>query len=360
MPMTRGSPARTPWPALLVALALVACNGLTPSATVPTTRPTAGPLSPTPSVSTAPSDAPTGSPTDPTPAPTIALAWSERAPAPDALTEVAVATLGGRIWVAGGLRDDGSASDHVNVYDPATDAWSRGPTLPEAVHHAALVGDGERLWLVGGYAGASFSEPTAAVRRLEPGADSWVDDRPLPEPRAAGAAAYDGDRIVFAGGVEPDSVAVEVFALETDGWRILGRLSRPREHLAATSDGAGRTFVLGGRVGGLSGNLATVDLVEGGSVRFVGDLPTPRGGVGAFWWPTLGACLAGGESPGGTNAQVECMDPDGAVETLPDLGVARHGLGAAVVGETAYVVQGGRQPGLFVSEVIEALPLTGR
>jgi hypothetical protein len=338
-------------------IAANACGGPALTTTTPTARPADPDSSPSP---VGGSSSPTGSTAEVTPGPTLALAWTERAPAPDALTEVAVAALGGRIWAAGGFREDGSATDAVNVYDPATDAWSRGPSLPEAVHHAALVADGKRLWLIGGYTGDGLSVPTAAVRRLDPGADRWVDDRPLPEPRAAGAAAFDGSRIVFAGGVEPDSVAVEVFALEPDGWRVLGRLSKPREHLAATSDGQGRTFVLGGRVGGLAGNLATVDLVDGGSVRFIGDLPTPRGGVGAFWWPGLGGCLAGGESPGGTNAQVECIDPEGAVQALPDLGVARHGVGAAVVGETAYVVQGGRQPGLYTSEVIEALPLNGR
>jgi N-acetylneuraminic acid mutarotase len=299
-------------------------------------------------------------PAEPAPAPAVVEAWTERAPATEALTEVAVATLGGRIWVAGGLRADGSASDGVQVYDPATDAWSPGPALPEPIQHAALVADGQRLWLVGGYVGNDFSHPTAAVRRLDPGAGAWIDDMPLPEPRGAGAAAYDGTRIVYAGGVEPDSVAVEVFVLDPDGWRILGRLSRPREHLAATTDGAGRTFVLGGRVGGLDRNLGTVDLVEGESVRFIGDLPTSRGGVGAFWSASLGACLAGGESPGGTNPQVECIDADGTIRALPDLTVARHGVGAAVVDETAYVLLGGRKPGLFTSDVVEALPLTGR
>jgi hypothetical protein len=45
------------------------------------------------------------------------------------------------------------------------------------------------------------------------------------------------------------------------------------------------------------------------------------------------------------------------VTVLPDLGVARHGVGAAVVGGSAYVVLGGRQPGLFTSDVTERLPL---
>ena len=185
------------------------------------------------------------------PAPSIDVpstsAWIERAAATEPLLEVGVAVLDDRIWVAGGLQTDGSASDRVEIYDPRADAWSRGPTLPEPIHHSALVSDDERLWLVGGYVGDDLAHPTAAVRRLDPGADRWVEDRPLPEPRGAGAAAYDGRRIVYAGGVEPDSVAVEVFVLDPDGWRVLGRLSRPREHLAAATDGAGRTFALGGR-----------------------------------------------------------------------------------------------------------------
>lgn len=346
---------RSAW-ALAVTLVLVAaCGGSGPSASAIATAP-----SPAPSTSAAPGDSSATPPVATASPGAIADAWVERGPAEVALLEVGVAVLDGRIWVAGGLQTDGAATDGVEIYDPAADAWSRGPTLPEPIHHSALVTDGRSLFLVGGYVGNDLAHPTAAVRRLDPGADTWVDDRPLPGPRGAGAAAYDGTRIVYAGGVEPDSVAVEVFALEPDGWRVLGRLSRPREHLAAATDGAGRTFVLGGRVGGLDRNLPTVDLVEGDAVRSIGDLPTPRGGVAAFWWPSLGACLAGGESPGGTNAEVECIDADGIVRLLPDLRAARHGIGAAVVGGTAYVLLGGREPGLFTSQVVEALALAGR
>jgi hypothetical protein len=51
------------------------------------------------------------------------------------------------------------------------------------------------------------------------------------------------------------------------------------------------------------------------------------------------------------------MRPDGTIAVLPDLLVARHGVGAAVIGATAYVVLGGRQPGLFTSDVTEVLAL---
>jgi hypothetical protein len=296
-------------------------------------------------------------PTVPLPSPAVAGPWATVAAAPAALTEVAVAAHGSRIWVAGGLRQDGSGSDDVLALDPATGTWASGPRLPEAINHAALVSTPTGLVLIGGYVGDGMTVSTAAVRRLDDGASGWTDGTPLPDARTAGAAAFDGTRIVYAGGVKLGGVANEVFALDDGGWHVIGRLPVAREHLAATSDAAGRTFVLGGRVGGLDGNLAIVDLVEGDTVRTLGELPTRRGGVAAFWWPSLGACLAGGESPGGTNPQVECMAADGSLARLPDLSVARHGLGAAVIGGNAYVVLGGRQPGLFTSDLTETISL---
>src|SRR4029079_2384021 len=202
--------------------------------------------------------------------------------------------------------------------------WATGPRLPEAIHHSALVSTPDGLVLIGGYLGNELNVITDAVRQLDDGATAWTDGVKLPDFRAAGGAAFDGTRIVYAGGVKPGAVASEVFALATDdtNWSTVGRLPTAREHLAVTTDGAGRTYVLGGRVGSLDSNLAIVDVVKGegdDAVSTMGDLPTKRGGVAAFWWPSLGACLAGGESPGGTNPQVECITADGTVARLPDL-----------------------------------------
>jgi Kelch motif len=295
-------------------------------------------------------------PTTP-PATVVEGAWRQVADAPAALTEVAASVLDDRIWVAGGLTAEGAGSAEVFVYEPIEDTWSPGPELPTPVHHSSLVSDGTSLWLVGGYAGNGFDAPTDEVWRLDPTTDEWVADEPLPEPRGAGAAAWDGSRIVYAGGVGPDGVSGAVFAHEDGAWSQVAQLAKPREHLAATSDGDGSVFVLGGRVGGLDANLATADRVQGGTATEIGELPTRRGGVAAFWSPAIGACLVGGESPGGTNAQVECIDADGDVSVLPALGRPRHGLGAAVVDRVAYVLLGGDQPGLFVSPTVEALDL---
>ncbi len=283
--------------------------------------------------------------------------WSRGPASPVALTEVAAAAHQDRIWVVGGLTAEGAATNAVFVLDPSSGTWEAGPALPEPIHHSALVSDGNALWLIGGYVGSDFGTPTATVRLLEGGASEWVEAVPLPEARAAGAAAWDGAAIVYGGGVEPGSVASEVFAQRDHGWDTVGRLSKPREHLAAASDGTGRTMFLGGRVGGLDGNLATVDLVGDGAVSHLGDLPTRRGGVAAFWWPAIGGCLVGGESPGGTNAEVECISADGTQTRLNDLAVARHGLGAVVLDGSAWVLLGGTEPGLFVSDIVETVAL---
>jgi non-specific serine/threonine protein kinase len=282
-------------------------------------------------------------------------AWTRVDDAPIALTEIAATAHASRIWVAGGLRADGAVENRSFAFDPASGRWSEGPRLPEGVHHSSLVSTGSELYLVGGYAGSFPGNPTAMVRRLDAAANRWISGPSLPEARAAGAAAFDGARIVFGGGVSTRGVARQVWSLEAGEWRLLGPLSRAREHLGAVSDGRGRTWFLGGRSQTLEANVGMIEVAAGADIRAVDAAVTPRSGVAAFWHPTAGACLAGGEGPSGTHAEVECVSVEGRVTALPHLAVSRHGLGAAVVGETAYILLGGERPGLFVSPVVEAI-----
>ena len=282
--------------------------------------------------------------------------WVRLDDAPFARLEMAVAAHENRIWLAGGLSPFGDALTDVDIFDPATGAWSDGPPLPAGLHHAALVSTGDRLLLIGGYRGSSFATPVDLV--LELTADGWVAGPALPEPRAAGAAAWDGSRVVYAGGVGA-GVAADVFGLSGATWTKIGVLSAPREHLAATSDGVGRTWLLGGRIGGLDTNVATVESVVEDRIEMHPALSLPRGGVAAFHLPATGACLTGGEAPDRAYMQVECTDAAGTLVTLPDLGVPHHGHGAAVVDGVAYVVLGGPEPGLSAGAVVERLDLGG-
>jgi hypothetical protein len=333
----------------LVALAVTGCSA--PPTPPPSSlqEPTGLPAPSLPATSAAPSSG------APLPSPT----WTELDDAPLARLEMATAAHGGRIWLVGGLSALGEAVNEVEVLDPEAGAWSSGPALPTGLHHAALVSDGDRLILIGGYIGSSFNEPTDLVLTLADGADTWEPGPRLPQPRGAGAAAWDGSRVVFAGGVGLGGVSGDVFALTGGAWSRIGAMARTREHLAAASDGVGRTWLLGGRIGGLDANLADVDLVSGTAITPLDPLPTRRGGVAAFFLPSIGACLTGGEAVEGALATVECSRPDGTIGTLPPMLVPRHGHGAAVVGARAYVLLGGPTPGLSTQTSVERLEVGG-
>lgn len=337
--------------AALLALAAAACT----AAPSPDREPTPAPSAPVQSADASSAPATTGGASArPTAGP--AAAWELLDPAPIERIEMATVAHGGEIWLIGGLNADGSATDETWRFDPATGSWTEGPAVDEPIHHAAAVSTGEVLYVIGGYRGGGFDRPRATVLALDDDGEAWAEATPLPAPRAAGGAAWDGGRIVYGGGVTAGAVA-DVLALSPGDaeWIRIGAMRAPREHLSATSDGEGRVWLLGGRALSLSTNTGAVDLVEGLVVTRVAELETPRGGAAAFHLEGIGACLAGGEQPDRALDAVECIGPDGSRLTLPELAVAVHGHGAAVVDGAAYVVLGGPQPLLTVSATVQRL-----
>ena len=323
-----------------LAVALAACADAAPASSEPAaTVPAASSSAAEPSVSVAPE-----------------LAWEVLEPAPIERIEMATVAHDGEIWLIGGLNLDGATSETWR-FEPATSTWSEGPPLDGQIHHAAAVSTGNDLYVIGGYEGGSFSSPRTTVLVLNDAEDGWDEGVALPQPRAAGGAAWDGSRIVYAGGVGLGVVS-DVLALTDGEWVQVGAMRVPREHLSATSDGAGRVWLMGGRSLTLDTNTGAVDLVEGNTVTRIGELATPRGGAAAFYLPDAGACLAGGEQPDRALDAVECVGADGTLTTLPPLAVAVHGHGAAAVEGVAYVILGGPEPLLTVSDTIQRLALS--
>src|SRR5215212_5162566 len=71
--------------------------------------------------------------------------WSNGAPMPSARTEVAVAEVGGKIYVIGGF----GGERELEIYDPAANRWTRGAAFPREVHHAAAAGLNGKLYVIG-------------------------------------------------------------------------------------------------------------------------------------------------------------------------------------------------------------------
>ena len=250
-------------------------------------------------------------------------------------------TTAGSGWPAA-CRRSARPLTEVEIFDPASGEWIDGPALPASVHHAALVSDGDRLLLIGGYLGSAFNRPTDIVLALDDEDAEWVPGPTLPAPRAAGAAAWDGARVVYAGGVGGRGERRRLRAGRRRAGSAIGAMAEPREHLAATSDLAGRTWLLGGRVGGLTANLADGRAGGGRLDHSCSAACRPRAaGSAAFHVEARGVPdRRRGARSGVHDGGVHGRGRDGH-DRCPSSWSLHHGHGAAVVDGVAYVLLGG-------------------
>lgn len=88
-----------------------------------------------------------------------------------------VASLQGKIYVLGGLTEDGKVASTVDIYDPAKQEWSKGPDLPggrfQGFAASAFEVD-DRLYVNGS---------DGIVYRLSPAGDGWESFAKLAVPR---------------------------------------------------------------------------------------------------------------------------------------------------------------------------------
>jgi hypothetical protein len=274
-------------------------------------------------------------------------------------TEVAAAVLGGRIVAAGGLTQDGAASDRADIYDPSTNQWTPAPALPLGLHHSGMAALGDRVYVAGGYTNRAGQDWIAQSRVVSLGAGdrNWREEPALAGTRGGLAMAAAGGRLVAVGGTDNLGnllARTEVFTPGQRSWAPGPDMTEPRDHLAATSSG-GRVYAIAGRLGSLESNLATTeswDPVAGGGWRREARLNDTRGGTSAA---EAGGrpCVAGGEEPTNTIASIECLS-GGSWARVATLRIPRHGLGVAGVGDRLHVIGGGPQPGLTVSGAHEA------
>jgi outer membrane protein assembly factor BamB len=110
---------------------------------------------------------------------------------PVGLRYAGVASLGGRVYVAGGITTTGT-SDAVFVFDPSTGTVTRLATLPRPVAHAPLVALGGALYLIGGTG-------SNRILRIDPGG-AVTGAGTLPAALANAAAVALGGSIYVLGG----------------------------------------------------------------------------------------------------------------------------------------------------------------
>jgi N-acetylneuraminic acid mutarotase len=320
---------------------------------------------------TTPSPTDSSSPTVTSPGPTGDAAgqgtWETLAPMPTPRAEVAVAAVSGLIYVVGGFEASGSASQKVEVYDPATDSWSEVPSLPAPRHHTAAVEWEGDLLVIGGYQ-TGFGDPKATVYRYDPDTEEWSENPRLVEARGGHAAVILDSVPVIVGGEDGSGTSLtsaEWMDSISEEWHVFDdEMNARRDHLAAATASSlsgdqlvELVYAIGGRLdidyGRNLGTNESAGIIVAEWTEHA-PLPTARSGIAAATVDNR-IYVFGGEGPEGSFDESEVYDPaNDTWSAATPMPTARHGLGAAVVDGVIYVIGGGPTPGLSVSGVNEA------
>jgi N-acetylneuraminic acid mutarotase len=167
--------------------------------------------------------------------------WSQKAALPSGQERGSggVATIGSKIYVAGGLRGGVSVAD-FSSYDTATDTHAALPPLVQPTDHLVGGAMGGIVYAIGGRQG-TITGLIGRVAAFDPATSQWTERAPMITARGGAAAAIVRDRIVVAGGEGNLRLStgvfseVEVFVPATNSWYSLPQMKTPRHGTGGAS-----------------------------------------------------------------------------------------------------------------------------
>lgn len=283
--------------------------------------------------------------------------WRSLRPAPTKRTEVGAAELNGRIYVAGGYLISGETVATVEAYDVAHDTWETVAPLPAPRNHLTLASLAGKLFAIGGNdgVGGDAEKPSATVWAFQPTPGKWESVAPLPAPRAAHAVAVDKDRLYIVGGVGPNPLPTLIYNPTTDKWTESAPIPTERDHLGATFVN-GKVIAVAGRTGDKERPVVEAYTPASDTWETLPSLPTARHGLSVM---SIGNTVyaIGGETFEGkeqTFTTQEALDvTTGTWRALSPLPTARHGAGGIAYQGLLYILSGGPEPDLAVTNVVE-------
>lgn len=162
-------------------------------------------------------------------------------------SSMAVAIFEGKIIAIAGHSDSGALTS-VEMFDPATNTWSALSEKPTAVYDASAVVIGEKIYIPGGM--TQDGSPTKVVEVFNPRKNAWERAADLPVAISAyGLASYEGQIFLF-GGSDSAKVLDSVWRYDpiTDSWHAGTLMPTPRMYPSVLAD-AGKIYVMGGSDG---------------------------------------------------------------------------------------------------------------
>jgi Kelch motif protein len=258
---------------------------------------------------------------------------------PAAVEETAAAAAGGKLYVMGGFNAAGVSLSTVYVFDGT--GWASGPRLPLPLDHPAAATLGDRVYIAGGHSNGLDS---ARLYRLDGG--HWTALTSMHFARGGHALiATAGKLYAIGGNTAAGNVGpVESYDPARNAWTVVGTLPQPRNHLMGFV-GGGAACVAGGRSPTTS-RVDCFDPVSRSWSRKVG-LPTATSGGGAIAFPDGDHIVIGGQDASETRIVGQFVYSTAkAWVSAPSMLVPRHGFELALFEGRAWACGGGSAPGL--------------
>lgn len=183
--------------------------------------------------------------------------WTSLADMPTARGGATAQAINGRIYVIGGMNDQGASVGTVEVYNPSTNSWQTAPSLNNVRDNpGSAVLDGD-IYVFGGRIRNSDGSTTLAemksVEMFDAAANEWLEKTPMPTGRRAMSVGVISGKAIVAGGEMNNNNTSGVFEQNeeydpaTNSWRILTKVPTPK-HGAATATINNKVHIVGGGV----------------------------------------------------------------------------------------------------------------
>ena len=271
--------------------------------------------------------------------------WASLAPMPGARWQVGVASLNDIVYVAGGVSVQGgrwAVQTAILAYDPGTDVWQSVGTLISPVRWPAMAVVGNRIYVVGGIRDEPSEEPVAELQIFDPATGTVVAGPPMPTPRGGLAVTVLDGRIHAIGGVGAPSDSIgdwssahEVYDPATNAWSSRAPLPRATSGHGAVAVPR-KIYVAGG-------TALALQVYDPATDSWTTDYAAPEARFGGAVAGRGGKIYLIGGTPccGLPSGTTERFDPaTGIWEQVASMPTARTGHGVAVVDGIFYVVGG--------------------
>ena len=262
---------------------------------------------------------------------------------------LAVTMHDGRLYAAGGAGLTVPRAEFES-YDPELDRWFPETSLPRGLEQFGIASVSGRIYVAGGYAQdeQGFVAPSAGMWSWSMDGNIWQSEVAMPAAKAAMSLVAVGGRLYAIGGIRDDG---EVFAFDPEAreWETLEAPDGITRRGAAVVAVDGRIHVIGGT--GPAGASAQHDIFDpdAGVWTRATDLPAPATGLAAAVHDGRIHVFGGRAADGRTTLQTHLSWAPSDMEwrAEADLPAPRTGADAAVLADSIYLVGGGTGGGFF-------------